>query len=437
MPNYIEKRRRLWYAVLDIPKDVRPKLAHKRRFVQSLKTESQKQALRLAAPVIARWKQQIATARGEGDDLVIEARVLRDLLRKEKDPEQREVLENYIDDRTDSLWQKGAPRHILDAGEAREASTTAHLAERFANVALGLTVGIEEHFEAFLSEADVAEKTMGDHRRAIRDLTKHFTNVGDIDRKEASRFARETLGGLAPATVNRRLTTYRGYWQWLANRGFIPENRSNPWDRQSLKVKDRDQQDRRPFTEEEGAELLAMLAQRSNQYPDDLAATMLMAVTGMRVNEVTTLEAHNVSFKDNVAWVTVEQGKTKAAKRTIPVVAAAVITELKKRVGSGYVFNRLGDASNQNGRGNAYKKRVGRLVDKIDPDPLLVANHSWRYRAVKLLGDGGIDRHIADYFVGHAQKGEGLRRYYKGNFQQHVLEAARLITIPKAAAGNV
>ena len=56
MPKYLQKRRRVWYAVLEIPKSLRPSFNGKPRLVQSLQTESQTEAERLVLGVVATWK---------------------------------------------------------------------------------------------------------------------------------------------------------------------------------------------------------------------------------------------------------------------------------------------------------------------------------------------------------------------------------------------
>ena len=67
LPDYIEKRRRKYYAVLDIPKSIQPILG-RRRFVQSLQTESISIAERKVPPLILKWKKMIAIARGDSLD---------------------------------------------------------------------------------------------------------------------------------------------------------------------------------------------------------------------------------------------------------------------------------------------------------------------------------------------------------------------------------
>ncbi len=66
MPSYIQKRRRRYYAVLEIPRALRPVFG-KARFVQSLETDSRVVAERRVLAVVGAWKQAIAEARGDGD----------------------------------------------------------------------------------------------------------------------------------------------------------------------------------------------------------------------------------------------------------------------------------------------------------------------------------------------------------------------------------
>ena len=63
MPKYLQKRRRQWYAILEIPKTLRQQFGRP-RFVQSLETESLSVAEKKVLPVIVGWRRQIDLARG-------------------------------------------------------------------------------------------------------------------------------------------------------------------------------------------------------------------------------------------------------------------------------------------------------------------------------------------------------------------------------------
>jgi len=63
MPRYLQKRRRVWYAILEIPKSLKPQFGGKARLVKSLKTESLSEAERRVFGVIAIWKEIIEAKR--------------------------------------------------------------------------------------------------------------------------------------------------------------------------------------------------------------------------------------------------------------------------------------------------------------------------------------------------------------------------------------
>jgi hypothetical protein len=69
MPRYLQKRRRGWYAVLEVPRDVRVHFDGKVRLVQSLKTDSQREAEIAVLPLVAQWKLDIEAVRTGGSKL--------------------------------------------------------------------------------------------------------------------------------------------------------------------------------------------------------------------------------------------------------------------------------------------------------------------------------------------------------------------------------
>src|SRR5690348_10173082 len=98
----IELRHRTYFAYLDVPADVRPKL-RRRVYRQTLKTDSRSVALRRCAPLIAQWKAEIARLREEPNHN--DAKFWRDALRRAKDEEERAAIMDRIDM---AAWDIGA-----------------------------------------------------------------------------------------------------------------------------------------------------------------------------------------------------------------------------------------------------------------------------------------------------------------------------------------
>ena len=121
-----------------------------------------------------------------------------------------------------------------------------------------------------------------------------------------------------------------------------------------------------------------------------------------------------------------------AGVRTIPVVDKTVRADLQARLGNtDWLFPHL-TADRYGDRAQALSKRLNRLLDQVNSDPNLAANHSWRHRARTLLEHAGISPWVSDWFVGHARQGEGLSRYSQGPSQEQLIAAARAIPLPAA-----
>lgn len=293
---------------------------------------------------------------------------------------------------------------------------------------------LEDHFDEWLRELHATEKTLAAHRQAKQLLLAHHTTVSEIDRRVASDFVRNVLvpGRLAP-TVNKLVSTYSGLWRWLRKRGRVKGE--NPWtdQRVSEKVREGDRRvSRKPMPEREGAELIAAIDGKRDAFPADPDVLRLVAVTGARLEEVCSLAAPSVSFDGDVAWVHIQDGKTKAAARRIPVIEPGVVTMLRRRVsggGGGPLFPEL--TADKNGdRSPRISQRLGRALRTITKNAALTAAHSWRHRAATLMEQCGIPLSTMEAVLGHKRTGESLGRYSAGPADAQLIGAVRPLTIP-------
>lgn len=414
MANHIIKRHRTYFAHLIIPKDVR-KVLGKAKFSQSLKTESLTEALRLAPPVVAYWKTLIDKARGdEGQVLNSQAMIWRDLMRKATSDIERQEIKSMIVD---------------EAYEVEEKVST-EKAHEFVAMASGNATPILDHLDVYLKDQAVGAATEAQRRREVKHLAEHFKTAEQVTRREASNFLRNVLDpGRKSQTVNRIITTYRTYWDWLIDNGYLAEGVTNPWQRQNRRAKRNEVRDRRPYTQEEAIKVLELTAQSTNRYPDDLAIMRLLAVSGLRIEEACSLVPGQVRKAGKVRWIEVLNGKTSNAKRRVPVVDPVVIADLDARMSGERIFETL--TSDPNGRyGPGLTRRMSYRIRKITDDVNLVAAHSWRHRAATLLEQGGIQPWIAATFLGHARSGMTLGTYSKGASDEQLLECARVLPLP-------
>ena len=89
MPKYLLKQRQGWYAVLEIPKSLRPYFG-KVRFKETLHTDSLRIAQSKVLPIIVEWKSWIAAVRSGDSTYDVEVKrwkAEREPLRKSNIPE--------------------------------------------------------------------------------------------------------------------------------------------------------------------------------------------------------------------------------------------------------------------------------------------------------------------------------------------------------------
>src|SRR5260370_31449081 len=95
---YLERRRRRWYALHDIPEDVQEALGRK-RFARSLETEDRRAAERRAAPLAVRWLSEIEQARTQSSGHIErDAMYWHKLYREAPDEGEREMIKDLIAD---------------------------------------------------------------------------------------------------------------------------------------------------------------------------------------------------------------------------------------------------------------------------------------------------------------------------------------------------
>jgi integrase len=410
MPRYIQKRRQRWYAVLDIPAHLRATFNGKPRFVESLKTQNEAKAVLLAAPKIALWKLQIAKAKGPDGDL-----------------EEAIYWHRQVDAWEEENDMSGL---ITDRAEDIEKAKGYPAAKLFADVAFGKATLLEPLAEQWLAESNYGVRATYDHRLRLSVLYEHHKVIEGINRKVAGEFVTKVLAkdGKSPQTVRRYVTTFSSLWRWMERRGHVE---ANPWTNQGMiraKAADQEEEVRRPFTEDEASRWLWSL--------DGVArdVSMVMAVTGMRFSEVTSLLPGHVRVDGKVAWLTVQKGKTKAAKRRVPVVDRDVVLMLQKRlpkaVETSVLFPEL-STDKLGARGKALRRDMVRRLRALGmKDSSLTANHSWRHRARTLMEQADVSPSVADFVIGHARPGQGLGRYSQGPSDAQLVAAVKAVPLP-------
>jgi len=168
--KFLQKRHQTWYAVVEVPKELRHVLG-KRRFLRSLRTQSLDEADRRKHPVITEMKRQI------------------DVLAKAPNQTEVKVLAKAMQYRLD--YTAASPRIIRDGNQGREETFSERgfvlddirtdweqlretagpeLAARFLEIATAEATPMAGLPEQWLVElkGHLSEQTIGQHKAAVR-----------------------------------------------------------------------------------------------------------------------------------------------------------------------------------------------------------------------------------------------------------------------------
>ena len=404
MPKYLQKRRRQWYAILEIPKILRQQLGRP-RFVQSLETESLSVAEKKVLPVIVGWRRQIDLARGA--DIGTDDELLATVMRVRQDTQRakvdgRELAELQMAQEEVAMMEALGPNNDYSGSDKLfNAVSIAH----------GKTHLLREHVEEFLASRDVAPKTTDMQRRDLGLFADKFQYAHDATRPKVMDWVNVTLGAeqnLSLGTRSRMISAARVYWDYLEkNKGLTipsPLHKVLP-PKPKKKTKAMIEAQRKAFRVSDYHKLLASCA-------DDTLKDLitLAAYTGCRIEELCILKLENVS-DDKIEIV---DAKSEAGWRTIPIhqhiaqtVSRLVPTSTDGYLLSGLTFNKYGN------RSNAIGKSFGRLKKQVGYGESYVF-HSFRKGFATQLENANIPVNVSARLMGHEVQGQTFGNYSDG-----------------------
>jgi integrase len=170
---------------------------------------------------------------------------------------------------------------------------------------------VSELVETYLaSRAKLSDKTRKQARASIDQFATFADDprVDAIDRVTVAAWAASLDSkGDAAATVNKHVSMVARFWQWAQDMNHVDEVAPNPFRRHRREVSE-DDSTWMPF---EPAELRKLLR------PSEIRKHVLVALlTGMRASEIPAAE---VKGSGTLRYFELGRGKTKAARRRIPV----------------------------------------------------------------------------------------------------------------------
>jgi integrase len=389
LPRHLQKRYRRWYAVLEIPKELRHQFG-KARFFQTLETESLGVAERRVLPIITAWKREIAEARGDpvDDDAAFWRRKLRNT---SNEKQRRQILEE-IDF---AAWEIGA----INVENIGDPPSSAPEARQFYASATGQRTAFTDHLDEWLSSSQSTAKTKDMQSADVIRFAREFRSFQDVSRAEVRRWVVKRINedGIAPSTVQRTLSGLRSYWRYLQTMELVDEDHE-PFSNLDVVRRNKhatQKSARQPF---QGKDVLSLHGAAIKLGDAQLADLIHLAMyTGCRIEELCSLKVAQV--KDD--YFSISDAKTKAGWRDVPIhmelvgtIERLVANSRDGRLLSGLSVNKYGD------RSNAIGKRFGRLKTSMEFGPQFVF-HSIRKTVVTILENAGVAENIVADIVGH------------------------------------
>ncbi|TCM89581.1 integrase/recombinase XerD [Paenibacillus sp. BK033] len=222
---------------------------------------------------------------------------------------------------------------------------------------------------------------------------------------------RETGATLSPYTVTFRLRTIRTFFNFLSAEGLV---NANPI--RNIKNPRFDKEDKETFTDDELRRLLSAPDVSTYAGLRDRTLMLLLADTGLRINEALGLSKEHVNFKGRCIELPASMNKNRKP-RVVPMSAEAsrelmtLINENQRYFDTDFIFlANYGDPL----KADHFRKRLKEHAVKAGIDPALAHPHQFRsYFCTTFLLNGG-SLFVLQRIVAHANI-ETTRGYAKMN----------------------
>lgn len=386
---YLEKRRRLYYAVHDIPPALRECFGGKRKLIASLHTADPETARLEGAKKEAEWRHVIKEMRARlkaagggiaNADGFAEIRVQLSL---EADP---------------------LPAYVPPPPEA-EPMRFDQWADDWAATQIGK-----------------AAKSIHMAKATIRKFSDVLL-LDAISRSAAQRWVDDQIkAGVATATIRRSLSELRAYWKYLQAHAHV-SNDQMPFERLALARGEAARRDAFPPA------AIAALVNTAVADSDEILADAIRigAFTGARIEEICALKLEDIRGDVLIIHGT----KTDAASRQVPIhpQLKPTLKRLADNVGTdqfllkGLVPNKFGD------RSQSISKRFGRLKTALEYGDEYVF-HSIRKTFASTLWSAGVERELISQMMGHTTGSITIDIYAKDPAFSTKMRAVKKVSYP-------
>jgi integrase len=306
-------------------------------------------------------------------------------------------------------------------------------ASEYFKIGMGISTPLLQPYEDWKGQlSDYVGKTADGYRRDAKLFVDKFQTAESATSKSAKLWIVSLMdSGMTHNTAQNRLAKgIRNFWNYLADRGFIDEDRRNdllgivPKERKTKKTalaKGRD-----AFTQEELGIIFEALPKDDIQLK---AVTTIAMYTGCRIEEICQLKVDGVRTVEGIQCLTISDSKTVAGYRTIPTHSklGPLIEKLINDSKDGYLVSGLTENKYAD-RSNAVGKRFGHLKTSLGFPKRTKVFHTIRNCVISQLMMK-IPRHIVKDLVGH-KKSDETEHYTDDTDMKSLKDAIELLKYP-------
>jgi integrase len=388
-PTHLELRYKTYFALLVIPKDVRH-IIGKSKFFETTGTGDIKIAQSLATLKVIKWKSEIASARTNTSDPVINSAM-----------ELSRML-------------KTSPAHLVHDVIEDETSRIAHeVGPMRSSIFNVIATGKRKPLTSFIDEwvknerrRGLAEKTIAQMKSDVEILISFLPTSNLLVYEHTNLWIKHIAetAKLSPASVTRIIGSCRNFFKHLKFIGEIAEDAKEPFivpkEFKLSKKRNSKAQNKTeswlPFTSGEVERLYSEAILLKDWTLGQLI--LIGAYTGARIEEICSLKKEHINLNDESFKIT--DAKTEAGVRVIPVhqTLLPVINELMT-TSDEYIIPNL-TKSKFDDRSNAIGKRFGRLKSKLGYSKRHVF-HSIRKTFTTQLENAGVNENVTADIIGH------------------------------------
>ena len=410
--DYLIRRGNSWYARMGIPADVRNKLGHKREYIQSLRTPDRNVALIKSKPLIAEWKDAIHIARGNPS--VIQKTAL--MMRHEADADPKVNPDTGMSD------ADYAAEDIADGLDGIEQ-------EDFYDYYTGRKGTPFNHFASeFIKATYTNTKTAGDAQRSLDLFTAHCPTLESVSARAVMKWIDAETRSQSSASKTK--TFLSKYWKYLQQRDYVDRD-LKPFTDIELPKTLKPRQSREAYTDDEVGLILDHLQLKQDNALT--AITTLAMYTGARISEIAGLRVESVITIDGIMCLKIDDAKTKAGNRAVPVhpEIKELLQTLIADSTDGYLVSGVKSKGGKDRRADVLGKRYGRLVRNDCKLPKSKVFHCFRNTVATKLENAGVPENIAADIVGHDKATMTYGLYSGGTSTQQKFDAVKSIEYKK------